>query len=94
MPRQTKKIDEWDDNPPLTASQVLNAKKLQELPESLRQKLSRRPRGPQKAPTKERISILLSRDVAASLRATGTGWQPRVDSILRAWLKRNGKMTA
>lgn len=51
--------------------------------------LSRRPgeRGPQKAPTKERITIRLSREVVESFRATGEGWQTRVDAALQDWLK-------
>ena len=47
--------------------------------------LRRRPgeRGPQKAPVTERISIRLSRDVADYFRATGEGWQTRIDEALR-----------
>lgn len=44
-------------------------------------------RGPQKAPTKERITIRLSRDVLESFRATGEGWQTRMDAALKDWLK-------
>lgn len=44
-------------------------------------------RGRQKAPTKERITIRLSHDVVAQFRATGEGWQTRVDTALRDWLK-------
>lgn len=44
-------------------------------------------RGPQKAPTKERITIRLSRDVVESFRATGDGWQTRMDAALKDWLK-------
>ena len=44
-------------------------------------------RGPQKAPTKERTTIRLSRDVLDRFRATGTGWQTRVDAALREWLE-------
>lgn len=44
-------------------------------------------RGPQKAPTKERITIRLSRDVVESFRATGEGWQTRMDAALKDWLK-------
>lgn len=46
-------------------------------------------RGPQKAPTKERITIRLSRDVLERFRASGSGWQGRMDEALRAWLKRH-----
>jgi uncharacterized protein (DUF4415 family) len=55
------------------------------LPESLRTKLG--VRGPQKAPTKERITIRLSADVVARFRATGTGWQTRMDAALKDWLQ-------
>ncbi len=37
--------------------------------------------------TKERITIRLSPDVLERFRATGTGWQTRVDTALRDWLK-------
>lgn len=46
-------------------------------------------RGPQKEPTKERITIRLSRDVVERFRATGEGWQTRVDAALQDWLKKH-----
>lgn len=55
------------------------------LPLSLRKKLG--VRGPQKAPLKERITIRLSREVVEQFRASGEGWQTRVDAALREWLK-------
>lgn len=42
-----------------------------------------RARGPQKAPTKEMISIRIDRDILAKLRATGPGWQKLVNTTLR-----------
>jgi uncharacterized protein (DUF4415 family) len=33
----------------------------------------------------------LSPDVVESLRASGKGWQTRVDQALRAWVKREEK---
>jgi uncharacterized protein (DUF4415 family) len=57
------------------------------LPESLRQKVG--VRGPQRDPTKERITIRLSPDVVQSFRATGAGWQTRVDAALKDWLKKH-----
>jgi uncharacterized protein (DUF4415 family) len=36
--------------------------------------------------TKERITIRLSRDVVTQFRASGTGWQTRVDAALREYL--------
>jgi uncharacterized protein (DUF4415 family) len=55
------------------------------LSESLRRKLG--VRGPQRSPTKERITIRLSPDVVKTFRATGEGWHTRVDAALRDWLK-------
>ena len=57
------------------------------LPESLQAVLSSRTRGAQKAPTKERITIRLSPEVVAPFRATGDGWQTRLDAALKDWLK-------
>ena len=42
-----------------------------------------RPTGSVKADAKQAVSIRLSPDVLAVLRATGPGWQTRVDTILR-----------
>lgn len=41
---------------------------------------------PQAEVTKERITIRLSRDVVTQFRATGQGWQTRVDSALRQYI--------
>ena len=57
------------------------------LPEGLQRKLG--VRGPQKTPTKERVTIRLSRDVVDSFRSTGDGWQTRVDAALQDWLKKH-----
>lgn len=54
------------------------------LPASLQTKLRGRPKA---AVTKERITIRLSPDVVGAFRATGEGWQTRVDAALRDWLK-------
>lgn len=42
---------------------------------------------PKAAVTKERITIRLSQEVVQSFRATGDGWQTRVDAALKDWLK-------
>lgn len=36
--------------------------------------------------TKERITIRLSRDVVSQFRATGEGWQTRMDTALRQYI--------
>ena len=45
-----------------------------------------RRRGPGRKQRKELVSVRLSPDVLAGLRATGRGWQSRVDAALRDWL--------
>lgn len=45
----------------------------------------RRTRGKQKAPTKEPISIRLDADILAYYRATGRGWQGRINETLRKY---------
>ncbi len=57
----------------------------QVLPPSLQRKVGMR--GPQKAPTKERVTIRLSPEVVERFKATGAGWQTRVDAALQDWLK-------
>jgi uncharacterized protein (DUF4415 family) len=47
--------------------------------------LVRRGRPPAEA-TKERITIRLSSDVLEQFRATGKGWQTRMDAALKEWL--------
>jgi uncharacterized protein (DUF4415 family) len=45
----------------------------------------RRPgeRGPQKAPTKEQVTLRIDRDVLERFRATGPGWQRRINVALK-----------
>ncbi len=74
------------DNPEWTKADFARAVPFSKLPRSLQNKL-RAVRGPQKAPTKERITIRLSPEVVAQFRATGDGWQTRVDAALKDWLE-------
>ena len=55
------------------------------LPASLQKKLGMR--GPQKAPTKVPTTIRFDADVLAALKASGKGWQTRVNEVVRDWLK-------
>ncbi|KTQ92662.1 hypothetical protein NS226_15340 [Aureimonas ureilytica] len=50
--------------------------------------LVRRGRPPVENP-KERITLRLDHDIAAALRASGKGWQTRVNDALREWLARS-----
>lgn len=45
-------------------------------------------RGPQKAPTKKLISLRLSAEVIAHFKATGPGWQTRIDAVLQASIRK------
>jgi len=57
-------------------------------PGELRAKLAeRRTRGPNKRPTKEQVAIRLSPEVLAYFRASGNGWQTRMDEALREYVK-------
>lgn len=71
------------ENPEWTSEKFARSKRFTELPQSLQDTLSRGHRGPQKSPTKTLISLRLSPDVLAALRATGRGWQSTVDDTLR-----------
>lgn len=54
------------------------------LPASLLKKIT--VRGQQKSLVKDRITIRLSHEVVTKFRATGHGWQTRVDAALKDWL--------
>lgn len=71
----------------LQAADLATFRGVTSLPAGLQRKLG--VRGPQKSPTKERITIRLSRDVVERFRATGDGWQTRVDQALQDWLKKH-----
>ena len=60
------------------ASEVLSA--------GLQAKL-RSPGRPKAEVTKERITIRLSPDVLSAFRASGPGWQTRMNEALRDWLR-------
>ncbi len=45
-------------------------------------------RAPQKAPTKKLVSLRLSPEVIDHFKATGPGWQTRIDSTLKDAIKK------
>ena len=50
-----------------------------------------RPLGrPRAEVTKERITIRLSREVVDTFRASGAGWQTRMDDVLKEWVRAHG----
>lgn len=76
------------DNPEITDKQIAEAKPFSEAFSDLAKSIRRR--GAQKAPTKQPVSLRLSRDVLEHYKAKGPGWQARIDDDLRkvAKLKR------
>ncbi|GLK78790.1 BrnA antitoxin family protein [Methylopila turkensis] len=80
---------DWDavsDNPELSDEELAQFRPMSEAMPDLHAALTEaiRKRGP--ARTKEAVSIRLDQDLVAKLRATGPGWQSRVNDALRAWL--------
>jgi uncharacterized protein (DUF4415 family) len=45
-------------------------------------------RGPQKAPTKKLVSLRLSPEVIEHFKASGRGWQTRIDGALMDAIKK------
>ena len=86
MPKRKPLIDAEGEVRELTAADMKRFRPAKDvLPTALLGKL--KVRGPQRSPTKERITIRLSPDVVERFRATGDGWQTRVDAALQDWLK-------
>ncbi|MDR0311226.1 MAG: BrnA antitoxin family protein [Acidobacteriota bacterium] len=46
-------------------------------------------RGPNRRPTKVQTAIRFDADVLTALRATGRGWQTRVNNVMRDWLRKH-----
>ena len=76
------------ESPEWTEERIRNGVPFSALPDSVKKAISNIKRGPQKAAKKVPVSIRLSPDVVAGLRATGEGWQVRADEALRSWLQR------
>lgn len=53
-------------------------------------KAVRRMRGKNKQPTKEQVSVRYSPEVLDYFRATGKGWQTRMDEVLQHYVKQQG----
>ncbi len=86
MPKSRPLTDIEGEVRELTAADMKRFHKAKQvLPDTLLKKVN--VRGPQKAPTKERITIRLSPEVVQRFRDTGDGWQTRVDAALKDWLK-------
>ena len=75
------------DNPEWTTEDLRRAVPLKGLPKEIQQAIAARKRGSQKAPKKVAVSIRLSPDVVEAFRASGAGWQGRIDKILREHIR-------
>ncbi len=83
-----KKIKSDQNDFEWTAAEIKASNKINSLPKSLQEKLaSRKTRGPQTKPKKISTTIRLSSDVVESFKATGDGWQTRIDLALKQWLQ-------
>ncbi len=74
------------DNPEWTAEDFARARPGHEMPAAMLAAFpkTRRPgeRGPQKAPTKQPVSIRLDARVIEHFKASGAGWQSRINDAL------------
>ncbi|AXJ94723.1 MULTISPECIES: BrnA antitoxin family protein [unclassified Sphingomonas] len=71
-----------DDNPEWTKEDFARARPLSDFPELAA--AFAKVRGPQRAPTKQQVTLRLDPDVVAKFRATGKGWHARINAALRA----------
>lgn len=86
MPKSKPMIDAEGEVRELTVADLKRFRPAKDvLPDTLLAKI--KVRGRQKAPVKERVTIRLSPEVVQPFRATGDGWQTRVDAALKDWLK-------
>ena len=72
----------------LTREEIRSFRPAQEvLPQKLQAMLTARKRGQrgkQKAPVKNQVTLRLDHDVLAYFRASGAGWQSRLNDLLKA----------
>ena len=51
-------------------------------------------RGPQIAPVKQQVTLRLDQDVLETFRASGAGWQGRINAALRKAVTKTGRRSA
>lgn len=89
MKRARRKPD--PDAPELDAAAFARGMPLADAPAHVRDSIrefQQRYRGKQKTPTKAQVTLRLSREVLERYRATGRGWQTRIDADLTKAAKR------
>ncbi|WP_439683944.1 Phage protein [Cupriavidus oxalaticus] len=82
------------DNPPLTSAELARMRPAREvLPNLVGEKAAKamlRPRGRPSLPIEQRkvtLNMRADRDVVEAFKATGEGWQTRINDVLRAYAK-------
>ncbi len=92
MSKRKPLIDEDGEVRELTAADLAKFRPAHEvLPLELQETLGIRRRGPQKAPTKVVTTIRLSPEVAEYFRSLGSGWQSRLDGVLRDYVAKHAR---
>lgn len=81
---------DWDavsDTPPLTDAELAAARPLSEVLPEIAEAIERT----RKSPDKEEITLLLDRTALKTFRATGEGWQTRIDEALKLAARKLGR---
>jgi uncharacterized protein (DUF4415 family) len=78
-----------DENPEWTEADFARAEGPESLPSEVLAAFPKtRRRGPQKTPTKRAVSLRLSGEVVDHFKASGPGWQRRIDDALKKAIAR------
>lgn len=72
-----------DDNPEWTEADFAVARPASELPAQIAAALTRKKGGRPKGSNKEQVALRLDKDLLARYRASGPGWQSRINEDLR-----------
>ncbi|WP_185983921.1 BrnA antitoxin family protein [Aureimonas mangrovi] len=82
-----------EDIPEWTAEDFARARPMREIFPEIVEALekSRGQRGVQKTPTKERVGLRLDREIVDHFRATGDGWQSRINAVLAEHVRNHSR---
>ena len=86
MSRKEQEIIFDDENPEWTDADFARALRGNDIPETIRAAFPRagRPVGSTKPETKVQVALRIDPDVLAAFKASGPGWQSRMNAALRA----------
>lgn len=77
----------YDPNDPAAVAQYWKDSITSHSLAELRGKVAARRRGPGRAPAKVSTTIRFDADVLAALKATGPGWQTRINDVMREYIE-------